>query len=68
MSSQRQKIIAVCSSWEDEENLNLFLKQLILATESTEFLPLCITFDRGGLEARARRAARNTCPPLICRI
>lgn len=47
-----RRIIAVCASWEDEENLNLMLNQLIHATEGRGYLPLCFTFDRSSIEAR----------------
>ena len=47
-----RKIIAVCTSWEDVENLNLVLDGLISATESTPFLPMCVAFDRNGVESR----------------
>ena len=47
-----RKIIAVCTSWEDVENLNLVLDRLIAATESQPFLPMCVAFDRSGVESR----------------
>ena len=50
-----RRIIAVCASWEDVENLNLMLNQLIEATESQEYLPMCVAFDRSGVESRGRR-------------
>lgn len=34
------------------ENLNLVLDGLISATESTPFLPMCVAFDRNGVESR----------------
>ena len=52
MNGRGRKVIAVCSSWEDEENLNLILNQLIHATEGRGYLPLCFTFDRSSIEAR----------------
>ena len=47
-----RRIIAVCTSWEDVENLNLVLNRLIEATEGRAFLPLCVAFDRSGVESR----------------
>ena len=47
-----RRIIAISTSWEDVENLNLVLGELIQSTEGKGFLPLCIPFDRSGLEAR----------------
>ena len=52
MNAAERKIIAVCTSWEDVENLNLVLGRLIQATEGQPFLPLCIAFDRNGVESR----------------
>ena len=52
LNSKDRRIIAVCASWEDEENLNLILNQLIHATEGRGFLPLCFTFDRSSIESR----------------
>lgn len=59
MSNTNRRIIAVCASWEDEENLNLMLNQLIRATEGTDYLPLCITFDRSGIESRGETSIRE---------
>ncbi len=58
-SCDQRKIIAVCTSWEDVENLNLVLNRLIQATESQEFLPLCIAFDRSGVESRGEESIRE---------
>lgn len=52
MVRKARKTIAVCTTWEDVENLNLVLSQLIQATENRGFLPVCIPFDRSGIEAR----------------
>ena len=52
MSREDRRVVAVCASWEDVENLNLFLNRLISATEPRGFLPLCVTFDRSGIESR----------------
>ena len=54
-----RKIIAVCTSWEDVENLNLVLNRLIEATEGEAFLPLCIAFDRSGVESRGQESIRE---------
>ena len=51
-----RKTIAVCTSWEDVENLNLVLNRLIEATESEGFLPVCIAFDRSGVESRGEES------------
>ena len=59
MTGTDRKIIAVCTSWEDVENLNLVLNQLILATEGTGFLPVCIPFDRKSLESRGEESLRE---------
>lgn len=59
MDRTDRKIIAVCASWEDEENLNLMLNHLIRATEGTGYLPLCITFDRSGIESRGEESIRE---------
>ena len=59
MDSRDRKIIAVCSSWEDEENLNLILNQLIQATEGKNYLPLCFTFDRSSIESRGETSIRE---------
>lgn len=59
MDSKGRRIIAVCSSWEDEENLNYALNQLIRAAEGRGFLPLCVTFDRSGIEARGEASVRE---------
>ena len=54
-----RKLIAVCTSWEDVENLNLMLNRLIEATENRAFLPLCIAFDRSGVESRGEESIRE---------
>lgn len=54
-----RRIIAICASWEDVENLNLVLGELIQATEEKGFLPLCIPFDRNSLEARGETSLRE---------
>ena len=59
MGFDERKIIAVCTSWEDVENLNLVLNRLIEATEKAGFLPLCITFDRIGVESRGEESIRE---------
>ena len=59
MAGKVRKIIAVCSSWEDEENLNLILNQLIHATEGGDYLPLCVTFDRSSIESRGEESIRE---------
>ena len=59
MNGIDRKIIAVCSSWEDEENLNLILNQLIHATEGGDYLPLCVTFDRSSIESRGEESIRE---------
>ncbi len=56
--SQR-KIIAVCTSWEDVENLNLILSRLIEAAEPEGFLPLCVAFDRSGVESRGEESLQE---------
>ena len=52
-------ILAVCASWEDVENLNLMLSQLIEATESQPYLPMCVAFDRSGVESRGEESTRE---------
>ncbi|MBQ9010266.1 MAG: GGDEF domain-containing protein [Clostridia bacterium] len=59
MNSTERRIIAVCTSWEDVENLNLVLNRLIDATVGTPFLPLCIAFDRNSVEARGETSIRE---------
>ncbi len=59
LNSKDRRIIAVCASWEDEENLNLMLNQLIHATEGKGFLPLCFTFDRSSIESRGETSIRE---------
>ena len=56
MNREDRRIIAVCTSWEDVENLNLVLGRLIEITESRGFLPLCVAFDRNGVEARGKKS------------
>ena len=58
-SLDHRKIIAVCASWEDVENLNLILSHLIQTAESRAFLPLCVAFDRSGVEARGEESLRE---------
>ena len=52
MNGSGRRIIAVCASWEDVENLNLMLNRLIEATDSRGYLPLFVAFDRSGVESR----------------
>jgi len=59
MESEGRKIIAVCTSWEDIENLNLILNRLIEATEQRGYLPMCISFDRSGIESRGEESIRE---------
>ena len=59
MENRDRKIIAICTSWEDEENLNLVLNQLIQATENRGFLPVCIPFDRSSIESRGEESLRE---------
>ena len=59
MNSTERRIIAVCTSWEDVENLNLVLNKLIAATESRGYLPLCVTFDRSSIESRGEESIRE---------
>ncbi|MBQ3277617.1 MAG: GGDEF domain-containing protein [Clostridia bacterium] len=59
MRCDDRRIIAVCTSWEDVENLNLMLGRLIEITEGTEFLPLCVAFDRSGVESRGEESLRE---------
>jgi diguanylate cyclase (GGDEF)-like protein len=54
-----RKVIAVCASWEDVENLNLMLNRLIEATEVHGFLPMFVAFDRNGVEARGEESIRE---------
>ena len=54
-----RRIIAVCASWEDVEHLNLMLNRLIEATEPRGFLPLCVAFDRSGVESRGEESIRE---------
>ena len=58
-SLDHRRIIAVCASWEDVENLNLILSHLIQTAESRAFLPLCVAFDRSGVEARGEESLRE---------
>ena len=57
--SDGRRIIAVCTSWEDVENLNLVLNRLIDSTESRPYLPLCVAFDRSGVESRGAESIRE---------
>ena len=59
MNHAGRRMIAVCTSWEDVENLNLVLGRLISATAGQPFLPLCIAFDRNGVEARGEESIRE---------
>ena len=59
MESRGRRVIAVCASWEDVENLNLVLEHLIRATEGTDFLPMCIAFDRSGVESRGEEGIQE---------
>ena len=59
MGFDGRRIIAVCASWEDVENLNLVLNRLIEATEPRAFLPLCVAFDRSGVESRGEESLRE---------
>jgi hypothetical protein len=56
MGSKGRKVIAVCASWEDVENLNLMLNRLIEATEGRGILPVCVAFDRSGVENRGEES------------
>lgn len=58
-NDSQRRIIAVCASWEDVENLNLVLGRLIEVTESRGFLPLCVAFDRSGVESRGEESIRE---------
>ena len=59
MESKERRIIAVCASWEDVENLNLVLDHLIRATEGTDYLPMCVAFDRSGIESRGEESVQE---------
>ena len=59
MVNVKRKVIAVCASWEDVENLNLVLDKLIHVTESKGFLPVFIPFDRSSIEARGDISIRE---------
>ncbi len=59
MDCMDRRIIAVCTSWEDVENLNLVLSRLMDATEGKPFLPLCIAFDRSNVEARGTESIQE---------
>ena len=59
MESRGRRVIAVCASWEDVENLNLVLDNLIRATEGTEYLPMCIAFDRSSIESRGEESIQE---------
>ena len=59
MNRDDRRIIAVCTSWEDVENLNLMLNRLIEATETRAFLPMCVAFDRSGVESRGEESIRE---------
>ena len=59
MNYDGRKVIAVCTSWEDVENLNLVLNRLIEATEQQGFLPMCVAFDRSGIESRGEESLQE---------
>ena len=59
MGCKARKIIAVCASWEDVENLNLMLGHLIQAAEEKGYLPMCFTFDRHNIESRGEESIRE---------
>ena len=59
MNTEDRRVIAVCTSWEDVENLNLVLNRLVEAAEEHGFLPLCIAFDRNGIESRGEESIRE---------
>ena len=52
-------VIAVCASWEDEENLNMVLTSLIHEARDWDYLPVCITFDRSIVVARGDDGLRE---------
>ncbi len=54
-----RRIIAVCASWEDVENLNLMLNRLIETADSRGYLPLFVGFDRSGVESRGEESLRE---------
>ncbi|MBR1708429.1 MAG: GGDEF domain-containing protein [Clostridia bacterium] len=54
MGTERN-IIAVCATWEDVENLNLFLLHMIDVSAKRNILPVCITFDREIMEMRGEK-------------
>lgn len=56
MNAMERKTLAVCASWEDVENLNLMLSRLIEATEGRGILPVCVAFDRSGVESRGEQS------------
>ncbi|MBO7661964.1 MAG: diguanylate cyclase [Clostridia bacterium] len=58
-SPAERRIIAVCASWEDVENLNLILNRLIEETAGTGYLPMCVAFDRSSVEARGDESIRE---------
>ncbi|MCR5296849.1 MAG: GGDEF domain-containing protein [Clostridiales bacterium] len=58
-SDGNRRIVAVCASWEDVENLNLILSQLIEVTEQRNYLPMCVAFDRSGVESRGEESIRE---------
>ena len=55
----KRKVLAVCTSWEDAENLNLVLKSLIEVAEPRNVLPMCVTFDRSGVESRGEESIQE---------
>lgn len=58
-SNNGRRLIAVCASWEDMENLNLMLNRLIDATDSRGYLPLFVAFDRSGVKSRGEESIRE---------
>ncbi len=59
MDSKERKVIAVCASWEDVENLNLVLYHMIQVTEGTDYLPMLVAFDRSSIESRGEESIRE---------
>ena len=52
MDHEDRRIIAVCTSLEDAKIPNLVMACLIQAAEARNYLPLCVAFDRNGVEVR----------------
>lgn len=59
MNDGDRRIIAVCASWEDVENLNLMLNRLIEATDFRGYLPLFVAFDRNCVESRGEESIQE---------